>query len=290
MPQYLTVDTAKQFPADTSDGFARPMLAWSAFGPQHLDGVLSSSMTSNVWYGKPNTMLDFIEKLAAHYESLKSNIELDDEMDGISLGYWEKDGVAMIAEFCTGDAFYEQKSDDLDEKAQDLQLLLGDGNDNNAGMILANESEMQLDVPTRLTLANFMTLSAKWVLDEAAYTDSNLEGFTADDKIQLLLTLQEEGSSQTTAAPHPDFDGKTFVVTGTMKNMDRHTIELAIIRLGGNVASNISKKTFAMIAGPDASPSKLTKATTLGKAVWDEETFVATAGLHIQTSQPKSES
>lgn len=193
MSKLLNTSTAAQFPANTNDGFARPLLGWSAFGPQSLDGVLGSSMTSNVWYGKPSSMLAFIEALATHYESMKNDPALElDEYDGISLGYWEKDGLAMIGEFCTGDAFYEKKSNDLDKQAQTLSLLLGDGNDNHAGMILMNESEMELDVKTRLTLAHFMNSSVKWVLDEAAYDDSVLEGFTQEDKTQLLLALESE--------------------------------------------------------------------------------------------------
>ena len=284
MPKYLNADTAAQFPANTNDGFARPMYGWSAFGPEHLDEVGGSSMTSNVWYGRPAAMLDFIEKLAAHYEGMKNDIERDD-MDGVSLGYWEKDGLAMVAEFCTGDAFFEQKSEELDDKAQELRLLLGDGNDNNAGMILLNEGEATLDVPTRLTLAHFMNSSAKWVLDEATYADSNLVGFTDEDKDQLLATLQQEGASQKIdVQTNPAFEGKTFVVTGTMKTMDRHTIELAITNLGGQVASSITKKTFAVIAGPDASPAKLAKASEVGAALWNEDTFVAQAQLPAPTA------
>ena len=285
MPKLLNADTAAKFPADTNDGFARPMLGWSAFGPQHLDGIDGACMTSNVWYGKPSTMLAFIEKLAAHYESMKNDVERDNDDDGVSLGYWEKDGLAMIAEFCVGDAFFEQKNDDLEEKAQELSLLLGDGNDNNAGMILINESEIELDVKTRLTLAHFMNSSIKWVLDEAAYTGSSLEGFTDEEKDLLLTTLQTEGASQIiTGQTNSEFEGKTFVVMGTMKNMNRHTIELAIINLGGNAASSISKKTFAIIAGPDASPAKLEKAMSLGTAIWDEKTFIAKAGLLAQAA------
>lgn len=286
MPKYLNAYTAAQFPADISDGFARPMLGWSAFGPQHLDGIDAACMTSNVWYGKPSSMLAFIEKLAAHYESIKNDVDCDDDYDGVSLGYWEKDGLAMIAEFCVGDGFFEQKSDELNEKSQELSLLLGDGNDNNAGMILTNESEIELDVKTRLTLANFMNSSIKWVLDEAAYSGSSLEGFTDEEKDLLLATLQTEGASQVIAAQsNALFEGRTFVVTGTMAKMDRHTIEMTITNMGGNVSSGISKKTFAIIASPDASPAKLEKAASLGTTIWDETTFIAKAGLPAQTAE-----
>lgn len=286
MPKFLNAHTASQFPANTNDGFARPMYGWSAFGPEHLDSISGSSMTSNVWYGKPSTMLGFIEKLAAHYESIKNDVERDDR-DGVSLAYWEKDGLAMIAEFCRGDAFYNQKSDVLDEKAQELPLLLGDGNDNNAGMILTNQGELELDVPTRLKLANFMNSSAQWVLDEAAYDDSGLKGFTNDDKAQLLATLQAGGASQIiTVQGNPMFEGKTFVVTGTMERMNRHSIESAITSMGGNIASSISRKTFAVIAGPDASPTKLEKAVSLGKCIWDETTFVTHAGTFMPPLAP----
>lgn len=192
----LTAETAAKFPTDFNDGFARPHLGWSAFGPQHLEGVGGSCMTSNVWIGDPIPMRVFIETLAAHYESMKEDIDTSDfdEYEGISLCYWERDGLAMIGEFCVGDTFFEQKTDALYDAMSEMTLLLADGNDNDAGFILQNNVETEpLDVYTRLLLAHFMNSGLTWPLAENPTDnpeDVLLPGFTADDKIRLAEILQ----------------------------------------------------------------------------------------------------
>lgn len=65
--------------------------------------------------------------------------------------------------------------------------------------------------------------------------------------------------------------GKTFVITGTL-SVDREDIKAMIEAAGGKVSGSVSKKTDAVIAGEEAG-TKLTKAQSLGVAVWDEATF-----------------
>ena len=74
------------------------------------------------------------------------------------------------------------------------------------------------------------------------------------------------------ARGNPRFQGKTFVVTGTMNNFSRVEIEEHIRRLGGKTSSSISRKTGYVIAGKDPG-SKLAKATELGITVVGEEEF-----------------
>jgi DNA ligase (NAD+) len=71
--------------------------------------------------------------------------------------------------------------------------------------------------------------------------------------------------------------GKTVVVTGTLKNFTRQQIEQAIRDAGGKVSSSVSKKTDFVLAGEDPG-SKLEKARTLGVEVIDEEKFVKMIG------------
>ena len=59
------------------------------------------------------------------------------------------------------------------------------------------------------------------------------------------------------------FDGKTFVVTGTLLNYTRDSIVEEIERLGGKCSSSVSKKTDYLLAGEKAG-SKLEKAKSLG--------------------------
>lgn len=68
------------------------------------------------------------------------------------------------------------------------------------------------------------------------------------------------------------FQGKTFVVTGTLQNYNRDTIVEEIERLGGKCSSSVSKKTDYLLAGEKAG-SKLDKAKALGVKIITEEEF-----------------
>jgi DNA ligase (NAD+) len=67
------------------------------------------------------------------------------------------------------------------------------------------------------------------------------------------------------------FAGKTFVLTGSIW-LPRPDAARLIEEAGGTVSSSVSKKTDVVIAGGDPG-SKLTKARSLGIAVWDERRF-----------------
>jgi DNA ligase (NAD+) len=71
--------------------------------------------------------------------------------------------------------------------------------------------------------------------------------------------------------------GKTFVVTGTLKNYSREGIEELIKNLGGKATGSVSKKTDYVVAGAEAG-SKLEKARTLGVKVLTEEEFEKLVG------------
>ena len=59
------------------------------------------------------------------------------------------------------------------------------------------------------------------------------------------------------------FDGKTFVVTGTLPTLSRKAASELIEKHGGKVSGSVSKKTDYLLAGENAG-SKLTKAQNLG--------------------------
>lgn len=95
--------------------------------------------------------------------------------------------------------------------------------------------------------------------------------------VQVVKDLVTYGVNPEPVAPtldHPEFAGKTFVITGTMTTMDRKAAEDLIVKLGGKASGSVSKKTYAVVAGPGAG-SKLADAQKLGVQVWDEATFVA---------------
>jgi len=66
-------------------------------------------------------------------------------------------------------------------------------------------------------------------------------------------------------------EGKTFVFTGRI-SMPREEAKSMVERLGGKVASSVSKKTGYVVAGEEAG-SKLEKAEKLGVKIIDEEVF-----------------
>jgi DNA ligase (NAD+) len=67
--------------------------------------------------------------------------------------------------------------------------------------------------------------------------------------------------------------GKTYVITGSLPTLSRARATTLIEEAGGRVASSVSKKTDALLAGEDAG-SKLEKAKSLGVEVIDEAEFL----------------
>ena len=82
---------------------------------------------------------------------------------------------------------------------------------------------------------------------------------------------EESGEIQSSIA------GKTIVVTGTMKRMDRSGIEALIESLGASASGSVSKKTDYVVAGESAG-SKLNKANELGITVISEDKFFEMIG------------
>ncbi len=73
------------------------------------------------------------------------------------------------------------------------------------------------------------------------------------------------------------FLGNTYVVTGTLQSLSRVQAEELVRAQGGTIASSVSKKTTALIAGENAG-SKLEKARELGVEIWDESRFLSELG------------
>ena len=88
------------------------------------------------------------------------------------------------------------------------------------------------------------------------------------------VNMRENAAAAGRARP---FEGKTFVVTGTLRNYTRDTIRERIMQLGGRPTSSVSAKTDYVLAG-ESPGSKLAKARKLGVAVLTEDEFEGLAG------------
>ena len=73
--------------------------------------------------------------------------------------------------------------------------------------------------------------------------------------------------------------GQTFVLTGTLQSMGRDDAQTKLEMLGAKVASSVSKKTHAVVAGAEAG-SKLEKAQSLGVLILDEAAFMELLETH----------
>lgn len=96
-------------------------------------------------------------------------------------------------------------------------------------------------------------------------TQSNLKVLDELNKIGFVLSVESENSGP--------WNGKTFILTGTLKQMSRSEAKKHIEALGGKVSENVSSKTFAVIVG-DNPGDKLKKANNLSIQTWDETEFL----------------
>ena len=106
--------------------------------------------------------------------------------------------------------------------------------------------------------------------------ESVVEFFARPETRKVIEKLKRAGvNMKSLAAPTPrggPLEGKTLVVTGTLKNYSRQEIEKKIASLGGKAASSVSKKTSYVVSG-ESPGSKLAKARKLGVAVLTEAEF-----------------
>ena len=109
----------------------------------------------------------------------------------------------------------------------------------------------------------------------AVMANSIREFFLSEQTMDLINKLKASGvntSSLEENSKDNRFEGKTFVLTGSLENYTRKEAEDIIEKFGGKTSGSVSKKTDYVLAGEDAG-SKLTKAQNLGVTVITEEEF-----------------
>jgi DNA ligase (NAD+) len=109
-----------------------------------------------------------------------------------------------------------------------------------------------------------------------AIANSIIQYFSTDYAKTLIQTLHDFGiktaMDQKENKSSPNFEGKTFVLTGKLETFTREDAAAIIESFGGKVSGSVSKKTDYVLAGSDAG-SKLEKANSLGVKVIDELAF-----------------
>ena len=100
--------------------------------------------------------------------------------------------------------------------------------------------------------------------------------FSLESTRELISQLKELGLAMKPSEqkkPGGVFEGKIFVLTGTLPTMKRAEAAALIEQHGGKTSSSVSKKTSYVLAGEEAG-SKLTKAQKLGITILSEEEFL----------------
>lgn len=104
---------------------------------------------------------------------------------------------------------------------------------------------------------------------------SVVEFFSKPETRELIERLKQAGVDTANEIKEisNEFEGLTFVLTGTLENMTRDEAGEMIKARGGKVSSSVSSKTDYVLAGESAG-SKLTKAQALGVKIIDKEEFL----------------
>lgn len=103
---------------------------------------------------------------------------------------------------------------------------------------------------------------------------SVFEFFRNEKTKELIKSLSDAGVNMEEKSEIKDnrFEGKTFVLTGTLQSFKRSEASEIIESFGGKTSSSVSKKTDYVLAGEEAG-SKLDKANALGIKIITEEEF-----------------
>jgi DNA ligase (NAD+) len=95
-------------------------------------------------------------------------------------------------------------------------------------------------------------------------------------ELQTMVNIENKGASTSPGNTENPFAGRTIVVTGTLENFSRGSINAKIESLGAKAGSAVSKNTDYLVYG-DKAGSKLDKARSLGVPTLSEREFLEMA-------------
>ena len=129
------------------------------------------------------------------------------------------------------------------------------------------------------TMDNLMNASLEdlcSVSDVGEITANNIyEFFRSEQTVDMIERLKAAGvnmEAKIEEGTDNRFEGKVFVLTGTLEKYSRNEASDIIEKFGGKTSSSVSKKTDYVLAGEEAG-SKLTKAQELGVNIISENDF-----------------
>ena len=161
-----------------------------------------------------------------------------------------------------------------DSKTQGLARVLTALSIRHVGTRVARLLADEFKTIDRLTAASAEEIAA--VRDIGPIIAESVASFLGSEHGKAIIKdLHNEGvvlEAEQTEDITPIFEGKTFVVTGTLTKYSRDEIKDLITRYGGRASSSVSKKTDYVVAGEKAG-SKLDKASELGVKVLNESQF-----------------
>lgn len=160
-------------------------------------------------------------------------------------------------------------------KTQDLFHLITALGIRQVGTKAAKVLAKKYKTMDNLQNANFESLSE--TEDVGEITANNIiEFFMQNQTIDTIEKLKEAGVNMQILSIDENqdnrFEGKTFVLTGSLEKYTRNEASELIEKYGGKVSGSVSKKTDYVLAGEDAG-SKLTKAQSLGITILTEQQF-----------------
>ncbi len=159
-------------------------------------------------------------------------------------------------------------------KSQSLPRLINALGIRGVGEVMSNDLVRYYPDLSILSKANFEDLqSIEGVGPNIA--QSIVDWFANPTNMTILQKLQSSGvwprveQSAFMKSGNLPFEGKTFVITGTLPSYSRDDAKAYIESLGGKVTDSVSKKTDYLVLGENPG-SKLAKAESLGINILDE--------------------
>ena len=151
---------------------------------------------------------------------------------------------------------------------------------NGLGIRLIGEKAAKTLAKKYKTIDGFMAATEEELtnLDDVGgkMAQSIREYFEQEQNIEFINALKAAGvnciDDSEDEAADARFEGKTFVLTGTLEKYKRAEAAKIIESMGGKTSSSVSKKTDYVLVGAEAG-NKLTKAQSLGVTVITEDEF-----------------